>query len=210
MKRVFLDDQLVSFEGTMPKDLSELLVVLSEHVEKDENYIEHLAVDGIDLLNPRDKASLPESYECIEAYSSPQGFYYLKQIDEMVKQTGYLVEAFETLSGIILNQVWEQSIDAINNTLYKVIPWIKVLEELELYANPRNLVWRMGIKDLLKEYKNCSNLYSSAIALSDAACLSDTIIYQWLPLINQTIELLEKTIVPYFQMICSKHETPVL
>lgn len=208
MSSVYLDNEIVDFEGSQPKDLKALLTLLFQHLNHEERYVTKLVVDGIEL-STNDSSKYPKAYSKVEVFTAAQDEAFREELTHVLNGSSGLVEVLDSFSGKILSQPWEDSVKPANSLVKQLTPFMKFIEALIAFGRQRKTTWADHLVNCAKEYHSSINLFTSATALRDPACVSDIAAEQLLPLVKKTINILNTEVFSYFEAPTPMDHEPI-
>lgn len=207
MHNVYLDNELVNFEGPELSNLEQLMVLIGRHLEEKGRCIDEFLIDGKDFLNISGNDSvLPEKYEKVEVRSVELKDHFKKRLLETLSQSSDAVLFMEKISGEILFQSWDHGINLAQEVVVKLHPVVRLVEDLAVY--PETCMWKEFLMDMISVTHRSFNLYTSAIALKDPASVVEILKHQIDPLVRDILEHLEGPVTAYFEALNPEYETP--
>lgn len=202
---VFLDNKPVSFEGSVPSSLVEVLKLLSSFLEEEGKCVCRCVVDGVEIFSQK-VGDLPTTCHKIEAYSGTEEVLLKNQILIVLNNEEKILKVLEEFSKSVLSAQWAISLQKNNEVIEKLLPLVKLFEALFIYASKRMNTWEATLKDFLKAFNHQFNLYTSAVALKDPIMISELIAYELIALVQEMYAFISEVIYPQIECKVPEHD----
>lgn len=208
MVEIKLDSEPVTFDGPAPGSLEEIFSVILKYLDGHGKVISKFMVDGEEVPTTERMESKGSMYKRVEIISMERSEFFLNGVKKAVREGNGVTSYLEEFSVSVLSRPWSESVVCIGELMEKTLPVIQILEVAVNRIRKNRVEWLEESIGVLKEFGEVINLYTSAAALKDPACLSDIVGIQMLPLIKQALNLLQGPISSYFETTSPDYEAP--
>lgn len=200
MKKVFLDEEPVTFSEGLPQDIATLLAVLTQHLEASNRFVAELFVDNVDVLNVF-CGEVPSVFSTIRAVSAPQDEFMERVIAARVPFIGGLIPLFEEISAQILIKPWKVSVGELNGAVQKLSIITEITEELKDFLEGKYTSWKLDFESLDDEFQELLGQFLDSFEAKDIAGLSEQLYHKWPELIQRFMNCLQGFVIPYFKSL---------
>ena len=204
MAEVYLDGERVQFEGPVPANPGELLVLLNHVLEKQERCITRYFVNGINYLQVAEEHR-PLRFDRVEAVSQRQSKVLLDMIGDAMRNSAKLEGEMEEFSNAILRRPWSEMVREMQEFAQKLNPLVELLVLLEQYGESRNEIWEEQVQALHCDFTGRFLEILNAAENRDIAHLSDLIANRLIPLLRRALNVISGTVCKVLE---AKHSNP--
>ena len=194
MSKVYIDGEIVDFQGPAPATAMEVWSLLEQFLGQSALLIENMRVDGSDWM-PGENAD-SASYERIEAFSITQEGKVAQIVDELLGQGSVLEERWRNCAREVLSRPWtsfqNDGVELLNATQ----PLVQSLGVLVAYSKDCDAVWSRVLESVAERLNASLGLLLDAFEASDCVVFSDVAERGLLANVSEAFRILNDDVAP--------------
>lgn len=194
MKKVYIDGEIVDFEGPAPVTAMEVWSLLEQFLGQSGLLIETMRVDGNDWMPGGNADS--ESYETIEAFSITQEGKVAQIVDELLGQRSVLEERWRNSAREVLSRPWTSFQNDGVELLDATQPLVQSLGVLVVYSKDCDAVWSHVLESVAERLNVSLGLLLDAFEASDCVVFSDVAEHGILANVSEAFRILKDDVAP--------------
>ncbi|MDQ8180428.1 hypothetical protein [Pelagicoccus sp. SDUM812005] len=171
MGQVFINGELVEFEGDAPRTCQEACSLIEGFLSGQGLAIGEVELDGASLS--LEEAAGKGEYERLSFTSISPQLQLLEMCRRWKDETASLVEAMDELSGAVLRSGWSESQQQVVDFLEKLRPVVEGVGVLQQFGSDSGSDWTAEVNGVFQGGLGAIDEIVSAVEARDCVLLSD-------------------------------------
>ena len=196
MPKVMADNEEVVFQEGIPGEPSHIYELLMAAFAEQRRSVVKFVVDGKDSLQT---GEFPEKFENIEAESLSHDEISLRLSIDFINQMNTLESSISAYHFNVLTTPWSEVFRQMDAFILKIQPFADLIDHISPYAQSYSPPWKEKLNSIAKSQAESLSVILAAFENNDPARLSNELGNSFLPLLQKTLSLFSKEIIPFLK-----------